>query len=325
MKIVTLIISLLNYLGMNPNQTIREFILYPIWKTAIYLNANIIHIVGIVVIAVLFWVVRKKGNKTKRYSQYIKIIILSGIIYSFCLFIAIFNYNPLDKVLLADKTKMRLIILPVFELDSESYLKQSDNSNYFQDTLCEYLNRYKPELPEGIEVAVINLPAEDIPTFLYKPNTFVRYFDKIEKYELLFWGYRLDSNIEKLKLDMDPKQAIWPDREMLYSENNSDILSTLFNELKTIPLKIKIEFLSLLIVGTIEQSFNTVLMDLKQYDLALHQINKSLTRIDVAFKNILEMLPRDRRGHANFLYIKYKRDFEKYKINIIRNTPHKLK
>jgi hypothetical protein len=310
---------LLNFFGMSPNQTVRRIIFYPIWKISIYLTANIYHAIFIVIMILLVFVIYKKRERYKKYIFNYTAVAIVGIlvVYIIYLFTSIYQFNPADKILTNGKRNFRIIILPIFGVDAGSYLTLDGKSAYFQETLCEQLKKNMPILPGGIEVEVVEYTAEYFPAFLYKPSTIEDFFLKNDEYEMAFWGYKLDTSFEKLLLKINPNKSNNDiEEDAADAEGISVIISTLFNELKTIPENKKSDFLSLLIVGILEQSFSDALIEEGQFGEALTQINKTISRIDVAFNNILSILPPSNRNLLKFYYAKYKKQFEIFRNKI---------
>jgi hypothetical protein len=104
--------------------------------------------------------------------------------------------------------------------------------------------------------------------------------------------------------------------EYRFQEQMSNTISLIFNELKELPLKTRIEYLSLLYIGMVEQSANEALVREKQYDIARTQINQTIQRIDTAFQTLLSLMPKDKQSLTRHHYKKYREYFLEVKKGI---------
>jgi len=105
----------------------------------------------------------------------------------------IYYFNPLSNFSFKNK-EINVVILPLFNVDAESYFTIDEYSTYFQNTTHRLLIKNAPTMPERIKVNIVSFPKEAIPLFLYKPDTIHSFFSKIHNYAFIVWGYRLKDN-----------------------------------------------------------------------------------------------------------------------------------
>jgi hypothetical protein len=136
------------------------------------------------------------------------------------------------------------------------------------------------------------------------------------------WGYKVDNKIEKIRLDINPDRIIDPNNQeqaslsKAFQDKLSDTTSILFNDLNALPLYKKLDFLSLLIMGVVEQSLNASLVEARQYGLAKHQLSVCLSRIDSAFESLLADSPSTKHSDLNKYHDSYRAPFLEFKKNI---------
>ena len=116
---------------------------------------------------------------------------------------------------------------------------------------------------------------------------------------------------------MNPsKQATSPEHDQMVLEKISDIVCLIFNELDNVPYKTRINFLSLLVSGIIEQSLNERLVrsyDPNSCDIARKQIDLCIKRINEAFSDIMKVVPQNKHKIVKYYYNQYLENFNIYK------------
>jgi hypothetical protein len=327
MNFITPIVKILQYFGFDPPLVVREKFFYPLWKLISYLSENnvdilVISLVFICMGVLLFDVKRRRNKKTAIlvFDVSISLIAFIAIGVSY-LFARVWLFDPAEMLHLKPDT-INIIVMPILNTDTQSYLHLDNIGTYEQDVLTKCLTKNMPRLPCGARVSVKSLPSIHIPSFLYKPDDFNIFFKSIRNYTFIVWGYKVDNKIEKIRLDANPDRITdLNDQEQIsqskmFQDKLSNTTSILFNDLNTLPLHKILNFLSLLITGVIEQSLNVSLVELGQYSYARHQLDLCLSRIDSAFENLLTDSPSTKHSDLNKYHDSYRELFLEFKKTI---------
>jgi len=312
--IINILLKISNDLGIDPK------ILFYIWKPVTYLFQHIIHLFIIAIIIFILFMVRKgKFRKLKKVlNKKLYLIVPSLTVYLIFLTISICTYEPYNNLKLK-KNDMNFMVFPIFNLDKGSYLSINNDSIYFQETFFDYFKANKPEPIEITEVknfTPVNVPVQYIPFFIYKPSTFNKFIEKNKEYEFAIWGYKLEDKFEKIIISVNPSVQINPEEDKIAFEKYSDIICAIFNELNNVPYKTRINFLSLLISGLLEQTLNTTLID--HYDshgcdMARKKLDLCIKKINESFNDIIKIVPQNKHKIVKYYYNRYIEDFNMYR------------
>jgi len=314
MVVINILLQISNLIGINPK------IFFCVWKPTIYLFQHPVHLI-IFLIFLIFILLRKKvWLKIKKFSKkkrYVTSLLLIGYIILLAIFI--YKYEPYNNLKLKED-ELNILVFPIFNLDKGSYLSIDNNSVYFQETFFDALKANKPQLPEIVGDIItptpIIVPVEYIPFFIYRPNTFNKFIDKIDGYTFAIWGVKSGDKFEQVVIRLNPKEQIHPEVDDITFKKASDIVCQIFNELENVPYRTKINFFSLLVSGMIEQSLNEMLInyfDSNGCDMARKQLDSCIKKIDESFSNIVKMVPQNQHKIVRYYYNQYIEDYKIFK------------